>query len=867
MSLKALQEYTFTSRYARYLKNKNRRETWSEAVNRCKDMMLEKYKDIPEVHPDIEWAYEMMRKKRVLGSQRAMQFGGKPVLDKNMRMYNCVSSYCDRVKFFQECMWLLLAGCGTGFSVQKHHVDKLPKLLKEKQGYKKFVIEDTIEGWADSVGVLVSSYFKQTEVFHEYSGYKITFDYSKIRVAGSPLSYGGKAPGPEPLKIALNKIKDLLDKTIENGQSKLKPIQAYDIVMYSADAVISGGVRRSATIALFSEDDDEMMKAKTGNWFHENPQRGRSNNSVVLLKNELTKEKLSKIIESVKEYGEPGFILSNNYEHLVNPCVSGDTIISVVGQGYVQIKDVVDKEIEVWNGFEWTKVTPRITGYNQELFEVKLDNGLSLKCTANHRWYIDCPQEQYLNNPTGDEFYIKETKNLKIGDGLYYFDRPMQPTIKSIKSIGIEDKVYCFKDIKRGMGYFNGIITGQCVEISFYAYNENGESGWQACNLSTINDAKIKTKEDFFEAAKAAAIIGTLQAGFTDTGYLGDISKQIIEREALLGVSMTGIMDSPDICLNPEIQKQATDIVRKTNERIAKLLNIRQAARLTCIKPEGSASCVLGTSSGIHPHHATKYIRRIQSNKQENVYQFFKKINPRACQDSVWSTNDTDGVISFCVEVPPGSKTKNQLGAIDLLKYVKSTQDNWVVPGTNKELCTQDWLVHNVSNTINVKPEEWNDVVDYIYDNKESFCGISLLPITGDKDYPQAPFTTIYTPNEMVHHYKDGIMFVSGLIEVALKLWEDNLWKACDCALGIGEKVKGTAKKDWVSRCEKFANKYFEGSLRKLTYAMKDVYNYKLWTELNLEYKDVDFSQLIEIEDETKVSQDLACSGGTCELK
>ena len=468
--------------------------------------------------------------------------------------------------------------------------------------------------------------------------------------------------------------------------------------------------------------------------------------------------------------------------------------------------------------------------------------------------------------------FIQDYKNKKLKDFIDKLQKNCKPKKTSYDIVSVDfishDKVYDITVDNESHTYWTaGCNVSNCVEISFYAYNDKGESGWQACNLSTINDAKVKTKEDFFEAAKAAAIIGTLQAGFTDTGYLGKISKDIIEREALLGVSMTGIMDSPDVCLDPLIQKEATEIVRKTNERVAKLLNIRRAARLTCIKPEGSASCVLGTSSGIHPHHATKYIRRIQSNKQENVYQFFKKINPRACQDSVWSTNDTDGVISFCVEVPPGSKTKNQLGAIDLLKYVKSTQDNWVIPGTNKELCTQDWLVHNVSNTINVKPEEWNDVVDYIYENRESFCGISLLPITGDKDYPQAPFTTIYTPNEMVHHYKDGIMFVSGLIEVALELWEDNLWNACDCALGIGEKVKGTAKKDWVSRCEKFASKYFEGNLRKLTYAMKDVYNYKLWTELNLEYKDVDFSQLIEIDDDTKVSQDLSCSGGACELK
>lgn len=724
MSLKALQEYTFTSRYAKYIKEKKRRETWAECVNRVKNMMLEKYKDIPEVHEDIEWAYEQVRKKRVLGSQRAMQFGGKPILDKELRIFNCISSYCDRLRFFQECTFLLLAGCGTGFSVQKHHIDKLPNLLKEKTEYKKFVIEDTIESWADAIGVLVSSYFEQTELFPEYTGHKITFDYSKIRPKGSPLSFGGKAPGPEPLKNALGHIRKLLDSAISNKQEKLKPIQAYDIIMYAADCVIAGGHRRSATICLFSEDDNEMMLSKTGNWFYENPQRGRSNNSVILLKEELTKEKFSSIVENIKQFGEPAFLLVDDLEHLVNPC----------------------------------------------------------------------------------------------------------------------------------------------VEISFYAYNNEGKSGWEACNLSTINGAKIKTKEDFLESCKAAAIIGTLQAGFTNTGYLGKISKEIIEREALLGVSMTGIMDSPDICLNQEIQNEGASLVLETNKIIAKKIGISPCARGTCIKPEGSASCVLGTSSGIHPHHSKRYIRRVQSNKQENIYDYFRKYNPRACEDSVWSENETDGVIGFCVQVPDKAKTKNQISAVELLKIVKNTQDNWVKSGKRIELCTKPWLTHNVSNTVSVKPEEWDDVINYLYENRESFCGVSLLPITGDKDYPQAPFTSIYTPEEMVKHYGDGVVFISGLIEQALELWEDNLWLACDSLLGKCS-VKGSTKKDWIARCTKFANKYFQDDLRKLTYAMKDICNYKLWTELNLEYQDVNFEEMIEENDETKVSQEIACSGGACELK
>tara|TARA_R100001129_G_scaffold185196_1_gene172406 strand:- start:2590 stop:4791 length:2202 start_codon:yes stop_codon:yes gene_type:complete len=732
MSVRELSDYTFVSKYARWIPEKKRRETWEEAVSRVKNMMLEKYSDKPDVLDDIEWAYEMMRKKKVLGSQRALQFGGKPIFKHNARIYNCITSFCDRLKFFQECMYLLLCGCGTGFSVQKHHVDELPKIVKSKSGTKKFVIPDTIEGWSDAVGVLVSSYFEQDELFPEYTGKNVNFDYSEIRPAGAFLnSSGGKAPGPEPLKNALSNIRKILDKALKelefaNGPiRKLSPIQAYDIVMHSADAVISGGVRRSATICLFSPDDEEMAKAKTGSWFVENPQRGRSNNSALLLRDETTAEQFSELMKSVQEFGEPGFVWSDSTELIVNPCV----------------------EIGMW---------------------------------------------------------------------------PVDET--------------------------------------------TGESGWQACNLSTINCAKIKSEEDFLEACKAASIIGSLQAGFASFPYLGKASENIVSREALLGVSMTGIMEQHEICLNPDIQKKGAKVVKDENKRITKIIGINQAARTTCIKPEGTSSCVLGTSSGIHPHHAKRYIRRVQANKMEPIYNYFRDINPRACEESVWSNNDSDDVVAFCVEVPAGSKTKNQVGAIDLLTHVKSTQQSWVIPGTNKSLCTQPWLVHNVSNTINVKPEEWQEVERFIYKNRKYFCGISLLPITGDKDYPQAPFTAIYLPTEQVRHYGDASLFVSGLIEVALNLWEDNLWAACDSLLGVGAKIKGNGKKEWSDRCKKFAERYFEGDLRKLTYCMKDVYNWKEWVDLNREFSKVDYTEVIEEENNVKPEQEWACAGGKCDI-
>ena len=726
MSIKALQDYTFTAKYARYNPEKNRRETYKESVDRVREMMHKQYADKnEEVHKMIDWAYDMMLKKKGLGSQRALQFGGDPIFKHNARMYNCTVSYIDRVRFFQECMYMLLCGCGVGFSVQNHHINKLPNLLAEKSGKVKYTIPDTIEGWSDAVGILVTSYFEGESEFLDYQGKEINFVYDKIRPKGSRISNGGKAPGPEPLKKALTNIKKVLDNAVARGNNRLKSIEAYDVVMHAADAVISGGVRRSATICLFSPDDKEMATAKTGNWFFDNPQRGRSNNSALLLRKSTSPEQFAELMKSVKEFGEPGFVWADSEDFIVNPC----------------------------------------------------------------------------------------------------------------------------------------------VEIGMYPVDiETGESGWQGCNLSTVNCAKVSSEEDFYDAVRAVSIIGTLQAGFNSFPYLGKTSEKIFAREALLGVSGTGWFEKPEICLNPEIQRKAAELAKATNKMVAAAIGINQAARVTCVKPEGTASCILGTASGIHPHHAKRYIRRVQANKMETIYQHFQKINPRACEESVWSANRTDDVIAFCIEVPDGSKTKNQITAIELLKTVKSTQQNWVLPGTNQELCTKPWLSHNVSNTINVKPNEWDEVEKFIYNDREFFCGISLLPVTGDKDYPQAPFTTVYLPSEMVAHYGDGVMFASGLIEVALTLWEDNLWAACDSLLGFGDPIKGKAKEAWVERCKKFTEKYFDGDLKKFTYCMKDIYNFKLWTELKREYKDVDYTEVVEQFDDTELEQALACSGGNCEI-
>ena len=744
MSIKALSDYTFYSRYARYDETKKRRETWEEAVSRVFEMHKTKYateiENTPELLDVINFAQQMQNKKRVLAAQRSLQFAGPSIFKHELKMYNCLFSHIDRERVFQETMYSLLCGCGVGFSVQTQHVSKIGKIRPRTEGIKTYIVDDSIEGWADAIGVLVNSFFENPVEFKEYGGFGVVFDFSNIRPEGSLIAGQFKAPGYKGLQASLEKVSKVIETRLNSEdfntgefKGKLRPIDAYDVIMHISDAVLSGGVRRSATLAIFSKDDLEMMTAKTGNWANENPQRGRSNNSVALLRGNVSREEFHKIIENTKEFGEPGFIWTDDLESGHNPC----------------------------------------------------------------------------------------------------------------------------------------------VEINLYPKTADGRSGFQACNLTEINGKWCSTKERFLEACRASAIIGTLQAGYTNLKYLGEASKEIFQQEALLGCSITGWMDNPDILFDPLIQQEGAKLILATNEIVAKMIGIKPTARATCAKPSGSTSCLLGTASGIHPHHAKKYIRRVQANKTEFCLQQTEAINPSAIEESVWSANKTDKVISFLCEVPIGSIVKNQLSAVELLEKVKLSQQNWIEYGTVKERGMRPSLKHNISNTITVKPDEWLEVENFIFDNQLWFAGISLLSSSGDLDYSQAPFSTVLTPTELVKEYGDASIFASGLIVDGLHAYNNDLWKACDELLGRAEKfdpqhVENVELKiDWIRRANQFAARYFNSDNKLMTYCLKHVSLWKTWCDLKREYKEIDWEQVVE-EAQTYVNADTlgsqACSGGACEI-
>ena len=615
ISNRILSDITVYMKYAKYIPELKRRETWQELVTRNMEMHIKTY---PQLEKEIRENYMYVYKKQVLPSMRSMQFAGKPIEISPNRIYNCAFAPVDDWRVFSEIMFLLLGGTGVGYSVQKHHVEVLPEIRKpNKERGRRWLVADSIEGWADAVKVLVKSYF--------FGGSKIEFDFSDIRPKGARLvTSGGKAPGPQPLKECLIKLEGILDSK-QDGQ-KLRPIEVHDMVCHIADAVLAGGIRRAALISLFSASDDEMISCKSGAWWETNPQRGRANNSVSLMRHKVSKDYFMDLWKRIEASGagEPGIYLSNDKDWGTNPCC-----------------------------------------------EIAL--------------------------------------------------RP-----------------------------------------------------FQFCNLTEVNVSNVVSQEDYEARVRAASFIGTLQAGYTNFHYLRPIWQRTTEKDALVGISMTGIGSGAVLKLD---MKAAAKVVKEENKRTAELLKINPAARTTTVKPAGTTSLTLGTSSGIHAWHNEYYIRRVRVGKNESIYAHLKQYHPELVEDEYFRPHDT-AVIGIPQKSPEGSILRNE-SPIQLLERVKKVQQEWIKPGHRSGS-----NAHNVSATISIREHEWPAVGEWMWENREHYNGLSVLPYDGGT-YIQAPFE--------------------------------------DC----------TEEK---------------------------------YDELMESLKDVDLSKIVEVDDNTDLSGEVACAGGACEV-
>lgn len=288
-------------------------------------------------------------------------------------------------------------------------------------------------------------------------------------------------------------------------------------------------------------------------------------------------------------------------------------------------------------------------------------------------------------------------------------------------------------------------------------------------------------------------------------------------------------------------------------------------------KPSGNASVILGTASGIHPDHSEWLFRIMQLNKESDTAKWLEVNMPFLLEESVWSSSQTDYVVYVPIQNPSNGLFKKDMKGVKHLELIKLVQENWVNEGTNRELCIYPNINHNTSNTVIIDNKE--EVINYIWDNKESFTAVSFLSDYGDKDFNQAPFTSVSNAQELLNNYGKGVLFVSGLIVDGLHYFNENLWEACDVVKNKNLPLSGTReqvllKKYWIRRVKQFAKNFFNGDLNKTIYCIKDVHLFHKWELINRKFYPVDFSKILNKPYYKEISNyaSVACSGNSCEI-
>jgi hypothetical protein len=945
VGLQNLSALTIFSKYAKYNPQLKRRETWEEIVDRYQDMMIKKY---PKLKDAIVKSAELIREKKVLPSMRALQFAGPAAEVNHARIYNCCYLPVDSLYSFSETMFLLLGGTGVGYSVQKHHIEQLPT-IKKQDTYKQrtWLIEDSIMGWADSVKVLMKFYFE--------GGFKPKFDFRAIRHKGARLiTAGGKAPGPEPLKLCLAHIDAIMERKEDN--QKLTSLECHDIMCHVANSVLAGGIRRSAMIALFNQDDEDMITCKYGNWWELNEQRGRANNSAVLERDKIGEDEFFDLWKRIEASGsgEPGVYWTNNKDWGTNPSLRAGTKV-LTSDGIFSIDQLEGKEFIVPNlNGQWSQAKCWKSGTNINLIELKLDTGESYFSSPEHEWpvfvngrfvkvkaaeiksddllpvnlfsreklfqkegvgtynegflagwiygdgcitersdtgkrvvsliasdkddvlekllsivkTIDGKDRKSYHRGKSNEFQIgslefinwldkykiqNKSKGLPESiwkdwseqmirgfiDGIFSSDGHVPSdihgiTLTSSHYLLIKDvqdllgfygiKSTLKKKIQKGVNFPNGhsdkeyiiytirttvqsrrkmsclfklsvahkqknllvtikekpefikvidakitelhedvwdisvkddthcfhlaqVTTGNCCEIALRPY--------QFCNLCEVNVSDVENQQDLNDRVSVASFFGTLQAGFTDFHYLRPIWQKTTQKDALIGIGMTGIGSGEILKYNLEIAANTAKVV---NSMISEKLGTNEAARVTCIKPSGTTSLVLGTASGIHAWHAPYYLRTMRFNKNEDIAVYLSIYHPELCEDDILRPKDTL-CVRIPVKAPEGSIFRTET-AIDTLERVKKFSTEWIKPGHQNGDNT-----HNVSATISIDKnriynrnwdgkfitppisedfnfDEWVAVGEWMWANRDVYNGLSVLPAF-DHTYKQSPFEDI----------------------------------------------------------------------------------------------------------------------------
>lgn len=897
ISQKILSDVISYMKYAKYIPELQRREAWDEICFRNLEMHGKKFKDVKGISTKLQEAYDQyVLPKKVLPSMRSMQFSGKPININPSRIYNCAYAPIDNWVVFSEIMFLLLGGTGVGYSVQRHHVDKLPEIQKPTKT-KRYLIGDSIEGWADAVRLLCKSYFLGKP--------KPIFDFSDIRKKGARLiTSGGKAPGPEPLKDCLHNIEKIFER--KQVGEKLSTLEVHDLVCYLADAVLAGGIRRAALISLFSFGDEDMLTCKFGNWSELNPQRGRANNSVILLRHLIKEEDFKEVWKRVEasQSGEPGIYFSNDSELGSNPCQPAWAKV-LSKRGIITFNELSIGD-EIWSKEGWTKVIKKwSTGVNDvykyettaskfygtkkhklvsngdkieaencksidvlsgnyineiEILPQFVIDGLVLESGFVHdsnnslkTLYVGKDDSDYFTSEIskfigeyrpdisskayevtttidhveiGSEFDVEIPKRFvfnssvnervsflrglfsangrivgkevryktpykKMLDGIqlllssvgitsYYtiaqstrnrfsnrealtkesYDLHISTdNVKFYESIGFIQKNKMNKllrvinaplvqpnkasydiintelisteetfditvDNESHTYWTEGCDVSNCVEVSLKAF--------QMCNLTEVNVSDVETQEEFNNRVRVASFLGTLQASYTDFHYLRDIWKKTCEKDALIGVGLTGIGSGKILKLN---LKEAAKIANKENEIVSEMIGINKASRCTVVKPSGTSSIVLGTASGIHAWYDYYYLRNVRVGKNEAIYSYMVEHCPSLVADDVLKPT-IQAVMSFPQKAPEGSLIRTE-SPLDTLERVKRFNKEWIKTGHRKGANT-----NNVSCTVYVKSGEWETVGNWMWENRSNYNGISVLPYDGGT-YKQAPFEEI----------------------------------------------------------------------------------------------------------------------------